>query len=512
MPGSPLVEAEIEIVIRNADLEDIGEIRRYNSWQHTLKLNDVSSWQLDMHTVDFESYGIDENTGILFYRDGELLIDGPIMQNGIQKTLTAGEQKTVIIGGCDNAYLAARICYPVVTGPLFDTTTGNWRFGVQRSAAGVSANIIKGDVGGQEYDVPLVVDDAEGFLGGQTVMWIDTNGNANTNWNQISSSYNSAAITLSGVDFSTNTLTLAVPQQYPAILTPAIPGGVIYQTSGGIVDDPKYVGFDTRTGPADTVAKQLVYFNAGQGACSDFLGTRAIPHLIVGSPNSQGSVVTSNARGESLLTQVQNVCLAGGINFATKQVGDNLEFDTFIGNDLSRDGNLIFSVDSGNLKEYSYTYGPPTANMVWGCGPNTGPDKLMLPSGNPQSIAQYGRRESWVSSVTAQAGDSAAQIAANMVQTNNTALAQGIINGSITLTLQETDQVRYPRDFGLGDRISIVVGNTTVSEIVTTVVYSVPDAATAAGSALSVALTRSEPKSMQAQKATTKLLQTMNMA
>ena len=522
MPGSPLIDADCEIIIRDAELEDVGEVTRFIQWQHTLVLDDISSWQLDMHTVDFESYEIDENSGILFYRDGELLIDGPVTTNGIQQSLVAGETKTTIIGGCDNAYLANRICYPVVTGPLFDTTTGNWRFGVQRSAVGIKSDITTGCAAGQEFEVALVVSDAEGFVVGNTVMWITPAGAAINNWDQLlgitpnlpNKAYPSVLLSLSGVDFSTNTLTIPVPQTYPQYLTHAAwTGGTIVQTSGGIVDDPNYVGYDTRSGPADKIAKELVYFNAGTGACADHFSTRAIPYLVVAAPTAQGSVVTSNARGENLLTQVQNVCLAGGVNFQTTQVEQQLVFDTFLGNDLSSNGNLIFSVESGNLKEYQYTYGPPTANMIWGCGPETGPDKLMLPSGNILSIQQYGRRESWISSATAQAGASAADIAANMVQTNNLALAQAIINGALTLTIQETDQVRYPRDFQLGDKVCVMVGNLPVNEIVTNISYSLPaGTGAAAGSALTAALTMQQTRQMLAIKATNKLLQQMLMA
>ena len=150
--------------------------------------------------------------------------------------------------------------------------------------------------------------------------------------------------------------------------------------------------------------------------------------------------------------------------------------------------------------------------MIWGCGPETGPGKLMLPSGNQDSIDQYGRWEGWISAATANAGDSASQIAANMVQTNNAALAQAIVNGSLTLTIQETDQVRYPRDFGLGDRIRIMVGTMPIDEIVTTIVYSLPGStSSAASSALTTALTKQQTRAMTAQKAIQKQLQQMTM-
>lgn len=517
MSQSSLVDAECMIIIRDKDLQDVGEVTRFTSWVHTLKLNEVSSWQLDMSTKDFDSYEvIDETTGIMFYRDGELLMDGPVMPHGIQQTVQAGTEKTTIIGGCDNALLTSRICYPVVTGPIFDVATKNWRFGVQRSAAGISSKITTSSEAGEEYSCPVVLANADGFVPGNGAAFITPSGYKATSWHQIKSEYaNTAAsaIIIEGVDFSTNTVTLAVPQQSPAILTPLLPaGGMLYQTSGGIVDDPAYDGYDIRTGNADAVAKQLVYFNAGRGACSDSFGTRAIPHLECAPPTGQGSTLTANSRGENLLTQIQSVCMAGGVNFRTRQIDDELVFETFLGADLAQNGNMIFSVEGGNLKEYKYTYGPPTANMVWGCGPRTGPDKQMLPSANDVSIAQYGRWESWINASTAEAGSNDAQIAANMVQANNISLAQTTINAQMTLTIQETDNTRYPRDFNIGDKVRIMIGKKTIDEILTTVVYSVPAGSSmGAGTTLGAAMTKSDTKQMRGLKDTTKLLQQMTM-
>jgi len=508
--------------MRNADLEDIGEITHFTSWQHLLKLNDIGSWQLDMQTKDFERYNIDETTGILFYRDDELIMDGPIMPNGIKETLAAGVETTSIVGGCDNAFLVSRVCYPVVTGPLFDTALGTWKFGVQRSAIGINSDIVTGCDAGMEYDIPLIVSDAEGFLVGSSVTWLNPAGVAVSDWNQLTGSgVNQAPVTmpsgpllLAGVDFSTNTLTIAVPQESPEqLLAPAFAGGRIYQTSGGIVDDPAYIGYDTRTGPADLIAKELVYFNMGQGACSDHFSTRAWPHLVIAPPTAQGLVVTSNARGEYLLTQVQDICLSGGINFRVRQIDDELVFETFTGNDYTQDLNLELSLDAGNLDGYVYTYGPPIANMVWGCGPNTGPDKVMLPSGNTDSIKQYGRWESWISSTTAAAGATAAQINANMVQANNTELATTLINASLMVTIRETDQMRYPRDFDLGDKVRVVVGSRTVDEVITEVSYTYPSTSSAGsqGTALSFALSKTQTALATGQKKNTRLLQQMTM-
>ena len=128
--------------------------------------------------------------------------------------------------------------------------------------------------------------------------------------------------------------------------------------------------------------------------------------------------------------------------------------------------------------------------LVWGVGPETGVDKLMLPSGDINSIGDFGRWESWISSSSAKAGTSAAEVAANMVQTNNAALAASLVNCNLTMTIQETDQVRYLRDFNLGDKVRVMIGKQPVDEIITTITYSIPTAAkgSGAGSTLTAAL------------------------
>lgn len=547
MPGSPLIQSECKIIMLNKELQDVGEVRKFTQWQHTHKLNEVSSWQLDMRTKDFDHYNIDPSTHFCFYRDNELLLDGPIMPGGIQHTVST--QMTRIIGGCDNAYLATRICYPVVTGPIFDTSIGTWKFGVLRSPVGINSKImsLKDDKGvdtgiaclaKQEYEVTLIVEDSQSFLEGSTITWLNA-GVMVTDWKNMPQGYNAygdrvsyctgsvktCPLRIKAVDLATNMITIDNPQgdcgqgTDGQILAPGFPsGGSLIQTSGDhLVDDPLYLGYDTRVGCADDVAKQLVYFNAGRGACSDHFGTRAIRHLEIGAPTTQGAEVTANSRGENLLTQVQNVCLAGALNFETKLIGNEIVFDTFLGNDLTADGNLVFSLESGNLKDAVYSYGPPTGNFVMGCGPETGVDKLMLPSGNQQSIDEYGRWESWINSSTANAGDTTTQVNANMVLTNNLALAKSTINGALTLTIAETDQVRYPRDFRTGDKVRIIImtgkRKVSVDEIITNLSYSLPGAGAPSGmgSALTATFTRTQTQQMLAIDDVKKQLQQITM-
>lgn len=486
-----LIDANCEIVLRDDNFEDAGEITKFTQFQATLKLNDIGSWQLDLPTQDYESYGIDETMGILFRRDGVLILSGPVML--IRNTLVSGQKKTVITGGSDEEWLTERICYPVVTGPLWDATLGGWRFGKMRSAKGISTKTtawVNSELIGTVVPTELPVENAAGFVDGNSCIVVNTNGSMHPR-------------IIVGVDLSKNLITVDNGD-----IIPWNAGSMVYQTSGGLVEDPKYTGYDTRTGAAERIAKELVYFNAGAGACSDAWGSRATPHLVVAPNLARGNHVTANSRGEVLLNQVQDICASGGINFTLKQVGTDLVFDTYYGRDLTTNSVLIFSVEGGNLKEYDYARGPPSANFVMGSGGGSGIDMLMLPSGDTTSISQYGRRETWMSSVSSQAGDTAADVAANMVQSNNLKLAQTLINSSIALSIQENDQVRYPRDFQLGDRVGFQIGEYMSNRIITNINYSIPVASGgAAGSAITAALPKFMTKQMETDKSVSKALQ-----
>jgi hypothetical protein len=309
--------------------------------------------------------------------------------------------------------------------------------------------------------------------------------------------------TLTAIDETNNILTIALyidPDNGPVFMSELEQDAAIGQTITGtdiLVDNPDYKGYDTRKGKAESVVKQLVYYNAADGACTDQFGSRAVPHLHIAADKGRGSEITINAKGEKLLTLVADGCRAGGINFDVMQDGTNLLFDVYSGADLSNNDELIFSQDRGNLKDYDYKYGMPVANYVIGYGKGTGAKKLVYPSGLVENIAQYGRHEGWVESGSSEAGTSPATITANMIQTNNTVLMQSSQNASVTVTLQETAQVRFPKDFRVGDIVPVYIGNKKFKVPVTSVIYEIPGSGSASGgSALTAALSTQETRQM----------------
>ena len=458
MPGQQLVDAELEIIIRDQYLEDAGEVRNFTNFNATLKLSDVSSWQLDMHTEDYNALNAGGRSfslgdGIMFNRDHEQIVAGPVMK--IVTHYLAGDRTTTIYGGDDNFWLSTRVCYPVVEGLIFDN--GIYRFGKMRSANGLTTTIAQDVVIGQPN---MIVTDASGFLPGATFTVADFGG------------VTGGTGKIAAIDYPQNTIinttNFARAHKTGALITQS--------NTTAMIDDPTYLGYDIRSGPAESVMKELVYFNASTGACVDSWGSRAVPHLIVAPSVGLGNSIVSNARGETLLTQIQNIAIVGQLFFNVTQDGTDLVFDTFKGRDLTVDTELVFSVEAFNLKEYQYGFGLPTANMIIGVGPNAGVDKIMMPSGDPISIAEYGRFESWGNASQGGAGDkdSPEVISAAMLAANNVSLLTSAYSQALALSLQETDQIRFPRDFNVGDKVRIMVGDVPVDQVVTTLNYSVP--------------------------------------
>jgi len=453
MTVSPLVDANCEIIVRDANLEDDGEIRKIVKFETTIKLNEISSWQLEMHTDDWRLTNLNLGGGIMFRRDNEQLLTGPVMLVRVHEL--AGARTTTITGGCDNAWLDTRICYPVVEGLILED--GNYRFGKKRLADGITTTLTKPTVVGEGT---CTVANATGFLVGAHIELTDA------------PSSDTGDLVIGTTDASSNVITLTTHKwgyAFPA-------GTIVTQldSTGTLIDDPAYLGFDTRTGSADTVLKELVYFNAGAGACVDQYGPREIPLLTVLPSRAIGDMITSNARGEKLLAQVQNVAIAGNVNFQLKQVDQQLVFDVFKGRDLTEHSELVFSAEARNLKEAEYGFGLPEANVVMGVGPNAGVKKIMMPSADMTSVGQYGRFEEWEAALSGNSGDTPQQINTAMLASNNNALIQKANNSSISISLQETDQVRFPRDFTMGDRVRIMSGLIPTDLIVTNVYYTVP--------------------------------------
>jgi hypothetical protein len=217
---------------------------------------------------------------------------------------------------------------------------------------------------------------------------------------------------------------------------------------------------------------------------------RSLSNLVIGPGGGIGLPITSNARGDNLLTQLQSIAAAGCVNFQITLHGGPysdfdgtwLEFDTFIGRDLTQTVEL--SVESGTLKEYEYIVSRPKGNLIIAAGPNVQANQQFWFGADPDSIAQYGMVEEWASGASANSQDTVDEINTEMGASVNTSLLNDAYTTSVTLTLQETDQLRFKRDFDLGDKVRVWVDDIPVDETVRQLYYVLSSSGTASGGSL----------------------------
>lgn len=213
------------------------------------------------------------------------------------------------------------------------------------------------------------------------------------------------------------------------------PGGTNYGSS-----------FDVRSGPAETIMKQYVNYNAGPLALSQ----RQVPGLTIEADQARGASISGSARFDNLLTLLQNLALAGGdLGFKVVQVGNGLQFQVYLPTDCTE--TAIFSPMLGNLIGFGYSQTAPVANyIIAGNGSTTSTSLMFSEAGDSDSIDTYGRIETYYD-------DSGVTNSTQLAQDVQTQLSQNAQQSSMTLTALDTGAVQYLRDYSLGDTVSVVV-------------------------------------------------------
>lgn len=197
---------------------------------------------------------------------------------------------------------------------------------------------------------------------------------------------------------------------------------------------------------AETIMRNLVNLNAGPGA----LVARRVPQLVLGALASVGTSVVVKERFTPLGDVLRNVALSGGdLGFRVIQVGSTLEFQVFAAADKT--GVARFSRDMGNLQSIRYDVTAPTATTAIVGG--TGEDTARTIAERVDSVAEavWGRSEVWVEASDQEAGTG------GLNQAGDQALVESGEEVSLATVAMDTDLVRYGREYGIGDLVTVEV-------------------------------------------------------
>lgn len=216
-----------------------------------------------------------------------------------------------------------------------------------------------------------------------------------------------------------------------------------------------HAAYDARSGVASTVL--LGYVNANLITPTN--ADRIMPLLVAAADPGVGTSVSGNARGDNLLTLLQQLASSGGdIGFRVQQTANGvLTFTVY--QPVDRSGSAKFSQDLQNLFDYAYSLGGPNANAVMAWGGGVGAARTSVQVRDTSSIASWGLVEELIdardtSDTATMQQRGQAEVNAQSEQTN------------LALTPRDTASVQYGRDYNLGDIVAVTIdGNIITNKI-----------------------------------------------
>lgn len=228
------------------------------------------------------------------------------------------------------------------------------------------------------------------------------------------------------------------------------------------------VAYDTRTGKAETVAKAFVTANIGASAPV----ARRITALTVEADQARGNTVTSSARFDKLGELLSGILAPSDLAFDVRQVGSQLQFLVFAPTD--RSGTVRMDVDNLRLSRSEYSYTAPGATRVIVAGQGDGAARTFIERTSTDSTAAesaWGRRIEVFKDQRNTADTAELQKAGDELLAERGKTVVGI---SVTPS-DDLVSMQYGVEWGLGDKVTVVVDSLEVVQVVTEVAIVVTD-------------------------------------
>lgn len=209
-------------------------------------------------------------------------------------------------------------------------------------------------------------------------------------------------------------------------------------------------GYDERSGVAETVMRAYVNANIGPAAPTG----RKIALLDLASDLGRGTTVQGSARFDKLGELLATLANAGGgLGFRVRQNDTRLLFEVTAPRDLS--AKTRFDIDNGTIAALTYTYGAPAATVAIDGGAGVDATRIWQATTTADSVAAealWGRRiERVVDQQNEADPDALDQGGADSLKDDGKTVT------SLTVDLIDSDDRMFGRDYGLGDKVTVVV-------------------------------------------------------
>ncbi|MFE4420450.1 siphovirus ReqiPepy6 Gp37-like family protein [Streptomyces sp. NPDC056817] len=206
--------------------------------------------------------------------------------------------------------------------------------------------------------------------------------------------------------------------------------------------------------------RDLVNLNAGPGAQA----SRRHALLTLAANGARGlALVREVNHFDNLLTVLQDIAAAAGLGFRVTQVGNNLQFQVFQPVDRSKTARFSFGL--GNLTDANYSTTPPTCTRA-----------IVVAGGgtSPRVCKTYDRADPLFPGLVLEqfvdqtsVDSTSVDLTAQMDQAGNEALTNGAGQGSLSISPIDLPQLRYGRDYNVGDTVSAQLrGGTWYTDVV----------------------------------------------
>ncbi len=224
---------------------------------------------------------------------------------------------------------------------------------------------------------------------------------------------------------------------------------------------------DVRSGVASAVMYGFVNANIGPSAPT----ARKIPALTMAADPAVGSTVIGRARFENLGNLLTRLAQIDGLGFGIKQDGSDLVFSVYEPTD--RSAYIRMDIDNNVLTKSEYTYTAPTATRAIVAGGGAGTSRAFAEVTTTESETAetaWGRRIELFKDKR-QTSDPD-----ELLQAGTEELAdKGKTLEAISVSPSDDSTMAFGVDWELGDKVSVVAGLTTISQVVTEVGISIDE-------------------------------------
>jgi hypothetical protein len=228
------------------------------------------------------------------------------------------------------------------------------------------------------------------------------------------------------------------------------------------------VSHDRRTGEAETVMKGYVEDNMGPTAPA----VRQVPGLVVATDNELGPVVDTAARFTKIQELLYGVAESSGLGYLVQQVDDELIFEVY--EPVDRSSTIRMDIENNQISSVNYGYSAPGKTRAVVAGQGEAVERLFLESTNAESLAA---ETLWSRRIEVFQDARQAESIDELTQAGEESLSEdGKTVVSLEVAPSDDIQMRYGRDWFLGDVVTVVSGLIETTATVTEVGISVkPD-------------------------------------